>query len=98
MNPLQLLPLRPILGWRIWRTENRLRAENALWHTHNSACVRCTTAATGTRAQRRAIKGRFCAEGGAMLLRLEAIMDDLKALYAKRKVMQPAANAGQEGS
>jgi len=86
------------LGFRIRRVENRLRKENALWQAHTATCVRCRLAATGSRAQRRTFKTRFCAEGGRLILSLEAIMGDLRALYSKRKVMQLAANAGQEGS
>lgn len=94
---MRLPYFRPVLGWRIWRLENRLRKENERWQLHCQKCTRCTTIATGSRAQRRQLKGRFCAEGGALILRLEDLMDGLKALYARKKVLTLSANPGQEG-
>lgn len=53
-----------ILAARLWLQERRLLRENALWRAHTDHCQQCTVAATGNRAQRRSIKGRFCAKAG----------------------------------
>lgn len=86
--------MNPLISFRIRRAEKRLLAVNAEWRSHTAECVRCRLAATGNRAARRAVRGRFCGEGGRLLLKVEAELTNLKALYGK-KVQQPAANAGQ---
>jgi hypothetical protein len=86
--------VNPLRSWRIGRAESRLRKLHAEWILHISGCVRCRLASTGNRSTRRSVKGRFCAAGGLLLVRIESALAELKRL-TERKVMTVAAKPGQ---